>query len=217
MGDELRAVARLASARDRTLSGLDAGEPGTAHGSLHDGAKLVESSTLRVLGRVVGAEPVRATHLARAERRLRRHIAPGVRVAAVADRRPTGPGARAGRSVRSHARLSAVGESAGVRSALRRAAGRRRRRGRRARQRARADGDGALLVHRPTRLADAAAVAASYPAPPLHYPAVARRKNRLQVKRYADRALIHVRGYRLVTLSCARSALYRHCRHSLAP
>jgi hypothetical protein len=36
------------------------------------------------------------------------------------------------------------------------------------------DVDVALLVRRPTRLADAAALAASYPAPPRHSRAVAR-------------------------------------------
>src|SRR5688572_20020859 len=174
MGDELRAAARLASDRDRTLSGLDAGEPRTAHGALHDRGKLVESPTLRVLGRVVGAKPVRAADPARASRRLRGRIAPSIRVAAVADRRPAGRGAPAGRSIRSHARLWALGELAGVRIALRRTAGRRRRRGRRARQRARVDGDVALLVHRPTRLANAVAVAARRPAPPRYSRAVAR-------------------------------------------
>ena len=48
MGDELHAAARLASDRDRTLSGLNAGEPRTAHGALHDHGKLVESPTPRV-------------------------------------------------------------------------------------------------------------------------------------------------------------------------
>src|SRR5688500_19672462 len=161
MGDELRAAARLASDRDRTFSRLDAGESRTAHGALHDRGKLVESRTPRVLGRVVGAEPIREADTACASRRLRRHIAPGIRVAAVSDRRPAGRGAPAGRSIRSHARLWSVGEPTGVRIALRRTAGRRRRR---ARQRARVDRDVALLVHLSTRLADAVAVAASYPA-----------------------------------------------------
>jgi hypothetical protein len=66
-------------------------------------ADLVESPEPRVLGRVVGAEPIRAADPTRAGRRLRRHVAPGIRVATVADRRPAGRGARAGRGVRSHA------------------------------------------------------------------------------------------------------------------
>src|SRR5688500_16837566 len=219
MGDELRAAARLASDRDRTLSGLDAGEPRTAHGALHDRGKLVESPTLRVLGRVVGAEPIRAADPARAGRRLRRHITPGIRVAAVADRRPAGPGAPAGRSLRSHARRWALGESAGVRMALRRTAGRR---GRRARQRARVDGDVALLVHRPTRLGDAAAVAASHPAPPRHSRAVTRSSAASRFFRYgvlrdrdqrSDEPLNptgELRSARAAPSYCAIGALLRH-------
>src|SRR5688572_6588887 len=102
MGDELRGAARLASDRDRTLSGLVASEQRTPDAALHDRGELVESPTLRVLGRVVGAEPIRTAHPARAGRRLRRHVEPGIRVAAVADRRTAGPGALAGRSIRSH-------------------------------------------------------------------------------------------------------------------
>jgi hypothetical protein len=161
MGDELRSVGRLASTRDRTLSGLDAGEPGTEHGALHDRAKLVESRTLRVLGRVVGAQRVRAADPARAavdyEGTLRQVHASPPSLAVDLPARPqtvvfrrvpdAGPWAsRLGFSLHSDAQVVDDGDGVGGPVT------------------ARADRDVARRVHRPTRPADAAAAAASHPA-----------------------------------------------------
>ena len=86
MGDESCAAGRLAPDRHRALGRPDARGPRTARGALRDRGELVDVAELRVLGRVVGAEPIRTAVAPRAGRRLRRHAAPSVRVTADADR-----------------------------------------------------------------------------------------------------------------------------------